>query len=307
MSGAAEDECVDLVELLDGIGGELLPEGLPAGAAVGSQSTLSRQIAALERSLGCVLLRRSTQDVALTPAGQALLDRLPGVLDDIDEVVEQVRSVGGELAARIRRLGDSFTDLTSADVEALRAAAERHYGLLHLVPDVDFTAVVTGGVPGLVAEPPDARRAWVLLLRLRAAGRPLPARCALFTPYVDISAAAPDALPDAPAPSATRQGAAWGVARYLDGHPVDDPLLDPLHADLRGLPPMLIQAAAGDEGLPDAERLAEHAHSHGVDVRLEIYPVAAQSFQLYWSFLPEAADAIARFGEYARGVSHAAG
>jgi epsilon-lactone hydrolase len=354
-----------------------------------SQSTLSRQIAALERSLGCVLLRRSTQDVALTPAGQTLLDRLPGVLDDIDEVVEQVRSVGGELAARIRRLGDSFADLTYADVEALRAAAERHYGLLQLVPDVDFTAVVAGGVPGLVAEPPDARRAWVLLLhggtytsgsaygfrslagalaesarcrvltpdyrlapehpfpaavddvcaaylwlldqgaspqdvvlagdtsgaglafslllRLKAGGRPLPARCALFTPYVDISAAAPDALPDAPAPSATRQGAAWGVARYLDGHPVDDPLLDPLHADLRGLPPMLIQAAAGDEGLPDAERLAEHARSHGVDVRLEIYPVAAQSFQLYWSFLPEAADAIARFGEYARGVSHAAG
>ncbi|GLY87379.1 hypothetical protein Airi02_053080 [Actinoallomurus iriomotensis] len=60
-------------------------------------------------------------------------------------------------------------------------------------------------------------------------------------------------------------------------------------------------------GLPDAERLAEHARSHGVDVRLEVYPVAAQSFQLYWSFLPEAADAIARFGEYARGVSHAAG
>ncbi|MEV4087187.1 LysR family transcriptional regulator, partial [Nonomuraea fuscirosea] len=39
-----------------------------------SQSTLSRQIAALERVLGCVLLRRSTQYVALTPAGRTLLD-----------------------------------------------------------------------------------------------------------------------------------------------------------------------------------------------------------------------------------------
>ncbi|WP_285576406.1 hypothetical protein [Actinoallomurus iriomotensis] len=69
----------------------------------------------------------------------------------------------------------------------------------------------------------------------------------------------------------------------------------------------LPRTATSLPGLPDAERLAEHARSHGVDVRLEVYPVAAQSFQLYWSFLPEAADAIARFGEYARGVSHAAG
>jgi acetyl esterase/lipase len=55
---------------------------------------------------------------------------------------------------------------------------------------------------------------------------------------------------------------------------------------------MLIQAAAGDEGLSDAERLTAHARSNGAEARLEIYPVAAQSFQLYWPFLPEAADAL---------------
>lgn len=61
---------------------------------------------------------------------------------------------------------------------------------------------------------------------------------------------------------------------------------------------MLIQAAADDEGLPDAKRLAARARRHGVDVRLEIYPVAAQSFQLYWSILPQAAEALQHVGAY---------
>jgi hypothetical protein len=44
--------------------------------------------------------------------------------------------------------------------------------------------------------------------------------------------------------------------------------------------------------------------SRSAVARLEIYPVAAQSFQLYWSFLPEAADAldqVARFITPAQG------
>ncbi|MEU8800309.1 alpha/beta hydrolase fold domain-containing protein [Spirillospora sp. NPDC048819] len=364
---------------------EELNFGRAAARLYVSPSTLSRQVAALERTLGCVLLRRSTQRVTLTLAGQTLLDRLPAVLDDIDDVVETVRSVGGELAARIRRLGEPFAELTFDDVDALRAASERHYALLPVVPEVAFTPVVAGGVPGLVAEPPDPGDAWTLLLhggnytngsafgfrslasgladatgcrvltpdyrlapehpfpaavddacaaytwlidqgaspdgivavgdgsgaglvlslllRLKERGGPLPARCVLFTPFIDLSAAVPEALPATPAPSGTRRGMALGIARYLDGRPADDPLVDPLHADLSGLPPMLVQAAAAHEGLPDAERLTEHARSCKVDVRLEIYPVDAESFQLYWSFLPEAAAAIAQVGAYVRAAA----
>lgn len=347
-----------------------------------SQSSLSRQIAALERMLGCVLVRRSTHHVSLTLAGQTLFERVPRVLDDIDDVVSQTRSIGGELAARVRRLGEPFAELTYADTDDLRAAAERHYAQLPLAPEVTHHPVIARGVSALVATPPDADATttlllhggayvngsaygfrslasaladatggsvvtpdyrlapehpfpaavddadstldWIvdqgtpsqdvvligdtsgaglalsLLLRRRHRGEPLPGCCVLFTPWVDISGASPDRLPAEPAPCATRAGMALGVAQYLAGHPVDDPVLDPLNADLDGMPPMLIQAAAGDEGVSDAERLARHAQAHGVDVCLELYPVAAQSFQLYWSFLPEAADALQRVGEYTR-------
>jgi epsilon-lactone hydrolase len=61
---------------------------------------------------------------------------------------------------------------------------------------------------------------------------------------------------------------------------------------------MLIQAATGDAQLADAKALAAHAQSHGVDVRLELFPVDAHAFQLFWSFLPEAADAIEAAGVF---------
>jgi monoterpene epsilon-lactone hydrolase len=73
---------------------------------------------------------------------------------------------------------------------------------------------------------------------------------------------------------------------YLGGHPPDDPIVDPISADLSGLPPMLIQAATGDARLADAKALAANARAHGVDVRLELFPLDAHAFHLFWSFLP---------------------
>ena len=93
---------------------------------------------------------------------------------------------------------------------------------------------------------------------------------------------------------------------YLGGHPLDDPLVSPLLADLTGLPPLLIQAATGDDRLDDARRLAARASDHGVDARLELYPVATHVFQFFWSFLPEASEALEQAGAFARRTAAAA-
>jgi hypothetical protein len=50
---------------------------------------------------------------------------------------------------------------------------------------------------------------------------------------------------------------------YFAGHPGDDPLISPLTADLTGLPPTLIQAAAGDPRSSPARQLAHHARGQG--------------------------------------------
>ncbi len=70
---------------------------------------------------------------------------------------------------------------------------------------------------------------------------------------------------------------------------------------------MLIQAGTGDVLGRDAHRLAEHARAHGVDAQFELYPVTTHDFHLFWSFLPEAADALGQAGAFVQRIHAAAG
>jgi acetyl esterase/lipase len=60
---------------------------------------------------------------------------------------------------------------------------------------------------------------------------------------------------------------------------------------------MLVQAGTGDPLLDDARLLVNRARSHAVDARLELYPVNTHNIPLFWSFLPEAAEAMRRAGD----------
>jgi epsilon-lactone hydrolase len=134
-----------------------------------------------------------------------------------------------------------------------------------------------------------------LLLMLKRDGVQLPGGAVILCPWVDLALRNPSS---STAPMAAEDEARRCAAAYLGGHRIDDPIVDPLRADLSGLPPMLIQAATGDARLADAKGLAARAEHHNVDVRLELYPVDAHAFQLFWSFLPEAADAIEAAGGF---------
>ena len=66
---------------------------------------------------------------------------------------------------------------------------------------------------------------------------------------------------------------------------------------------MLVQAATGDDLLRRRPRRWPTARGeHGVDARLELYPVATHVFQLFWSFLPEAAEALERAGRFVQEI-----
>lgn len=56
------------------------------------RSTVSRNIARLERDLGARLLHRTTREVALTPPGEALRQRCAGLLDALANAADEVRS-----------------------------------------------------------------------------------------------------------------------------------------------------------------------------------------------------------------------
>ncbi len=90
---------------------------------------------------------------------------------------------------------------------------------------------------------------------------------------------------------------------FLAGHPADDPLICPRLADLTGLPPLLVQGATGDPLLAEARELVDHATECGVEARFELFPVDTHDFHIFWSFLPEAAQALRQAARFAEEVS----
>jgi acetyl esterase/lipase len=200
---------------------------------------------------------------------------------------------------------------------ALAAAAETTVLLpeYRLAPEHPFPAAVedsvrayqwildSGAEPGQVTVSGDSAGGGLvlsLLLTLREQGLPLPGGAILLCPGVDLSGGTIlDRVTSTVDIETARQQLERCAAAYLAGHPIDDPIVSPLKADLTGLPPMLVQAATGDLAVEDAHQITNRARSHGVDVRLELFPVETHVFQLFWAFLPEAADALRQAGEFA--------
>ena len=341
-----------------------------------SQPALSRQIRALERLVGCQLLRRSTHRVELTVAGDALLDRARRLLADLDEAVATAQSVGGELAGRMARMWAPVAETAAAGetVQELREEYERFMAQAPMPPDIDVGPVTAGGVPSLRVGPdprilylhgggymvgsaygyrplvgalvaaagsgalvPDYRLApehpfpaavedalsayrWLVeqrggadhivlagdsagaalvlsvLLTLSAGDEPMPAGAVMLCPGIDLTGKLLSPV-DQPHPFDDMERLSHN---YLQGHPVEDPLISPLLANLTGLPPLLIQCATGDRARPEAQALAELAREHGVEAQLELYPAETHVFHIFWSFLPEAADALAQAGAFIR-------
>jgi acetyl esterase/lipase len=149
----------------------------------------------------------------------------------------------------------------------------------------------------LAGDSTGAGLALAVLLTLKAAGEPMPAGAVFLCPSIDLSGAlltsrkGPHLLDELDSADA-----------YVAGHPLEDPLVSPLLGDLTGLPPLLIQCATGDRARPEADALAARAREHGVPVVVEVYPNDVHVFHVFWSFLPDAADALERAGEFIRGA-----
>lgn len=131
-----------------------------------SQPALSRQIRALERIVGCQLLRRSTHVVELTLAGEALLGRTRSLLGDLDDAIVATRSVGDEAEHRATALGEPMAEHTGSmdRLPRLRTAYEAFHAQFPVPGGVDVRAVNAGGVPCLLATPDADRAPTVLLL-----------------------------------------------------------------------------------------------------------------------------------------------
>jgi len=138
------------------------------------------------------------------------------------------------------------------------------------------------------------------LVALRDAGEPLPSVAVPVSPWVDMEALGESMTTKADVdPMVSREEILMLAETYLGGADPRTPLAAPLYADLRGLPPLLIQVGTAERLLDDAIRLAERARSAGVHVVLEPWEDMIHMWH-FFQMLPEGQQAIDRIGEFIR-------
>ena len=78
------------------------------------------------------------------------------------------------------------------------------------------------------------------------------------------------------------------------------PLASPLYANLRGLPPLLIQVGSDEMLRDDGYRLAQKATAAGVDVTFEEWPSMFHVWHLFAERLRDSRKALETIGEFVR-------
>ncbi len=173
----------------------------------------------------------------------------------------------------------------------------------------DATAVyrwmLTQGIPsrGIVVAGDSAGGGLTLalLLALRDAGDPLPAAAVLLSPWTDLAGTGKSAVERADRdPWLSGAGLAAAGQVYAGAHDVREPLISPVYADLHGLPPLLIQVGSDEVLYDDASRVVEKVRATGGAVDFVEWDGMWHVFQSLGDFLPEARDAIAQIGAFAR-------
>jgi acetyl esterase/lipase len=159
-----------------------------------------------------------------------------------------------------------------------------------LVDDTDPARVVLAG------DSAGGGLALATLLAARDAGLPQPAGVVSFSGWFDLtlsgaSLTAKESVDPVFDAADIRE---YADAYLPDGVDADSPLASPLLADLRGLPPLLLQVGSHEVLLDDSTGLAARAAAADLEVTLEVYPGSAHVFQHQHATEPTAARALGR-------------
>ena len=139
------------------------------------------------------------------------------------------------------------------------------------------------------------------LVNLRDRKLGLPACAVAISPWVDLEGVGTSITARAAQdPMVQKDGLLWMAGLYLNGKDAKTPLAAPLHAELKGLPPILVQVGTAETLLDDATRIAEKLHAAGVDVRLAIWPNMLHVFPLFAPILSEGRDGCLEIGSFIR-------
>src|SRR5216683_2781865 len=141
------------------------------------------------------------------------------------------------------------------------------------------------------------------LLALRDANVAMPACAVPISPWTDMEGTGASMKTNAAkdpmvAPSGSNGGLLNMAKAYVGSADPKNPLASPLHADYRGLPPLLIQVGGTETLLDDSTRVAEKAKAAGVKADLEVWDEMIHVWHVFAKLLPEGQQAIDRIGRF---------
>ena len=140
------------------------------------------------------------------------------------------------------------------------------------------------------------------ILRVREQGLPLPAATMPLSPWLDMEGTGAtfetnkerDVL-------VAREVIQNMAATFLgEGGNHHHPHANPLHGDLRGLPPVYIQVGGHETLLDDSRALAEALRRADGEVKLDVYPEMQHVFHFLAGVAPEADEAIGKLAAWVR-------
>lgn len=138
-----------------------------------------------------------------------------------------------------------------------------------------------------------------LLLALREGGESLPAAAVLLCPWVDLSNAGDSFRRNAAIDTLSFEAAEIWSKFYRGDRSAKDPLISPLHANLAGLPPLLVIAGGAEVLIDPIEVFAERARDAGVAVEFEVVPEMFHDFMMVES-VPQAKPTLDRICGFVR-------
>lgn len=137
-----------------------------------------------------------------------------------------------------------------------------------------------------------------LALALRDRGDATPAGLMLISPVTDPSISGDSIQKNSSLdPMVNESWIRQGLEFY--GASSNDPVSNPLNANLAGLPPTLIQVGEQEILLSDSTRFVERAVSHGVKCDLEVHAQRWHVFHLQALYLLSARNALHKLADYA--------
>jgi acetyl esterase/lipase len=156
----------------------------------------------------------------------------------------------------------------------------------------------TGGPLVLVGDSAGANLGLACLCLTRQLGLPMPALGVWFSPWVDLTLAAPSIARNRAVDTELDPDTLASCARaYAGGMPLDHPLVSPRAIEPGPYPRLIIQAGEHEILLDDARSLADAAASAGVEVTLDVAAGMQHNYQFWGPLLPAAMAAYRTIAE----------